>query len=379
MTEVGIVGLPQSGKSTLMAALTGSSIPLGGAPGEAHHGVITVPDERLGKLTEIFHPKKTIHASLQLTDLVGAHGPLKKGELFTPAQVAHLRDMDLLILVVRLFSNDAIPHPLSRIDPAGDLSIFLGECLLADLAVAEKRIERIEADLRKGGAGTKKEDLEVEKEGLLQIREALEKERPEACVDLSKQQKKMYRGFGFLTGKQILAIANSGDLGSDLERDLVEKLKSEVASWNEKCPSWNLPEPVPVNAKLELELREMLGVENLEGEEAAEYYREVGLEGPSYEQIIRQSYESLGLISFLTVGSDEVRAWTVVRDCPAPAAAGAVHSDIEKGFIRAETVAYEDFMKAGSMAECRKHGTLRLEGKEYAVQDGDIIDFRFSV
>jgi GTP-binding protein YchF len=379
MTEVGIVGLPQSGKSTLMSALTGSPIPLGGAPGEAHHGVITVPDERLGRLTEIFHPKKTIHATLQLTDLVGAHGPLKKGELFTPAQMAHLRDMDLLILVVRIFSNEAIPHPLSRIDPAEDLSTFLGECLLADLGVAERRIERIETDLRKGGAGSKKEDLEIEKEGLVRIRAALEKELPVASVDLSKQQKKMYRGFCFLTGKQILPIANSGDLTSTVEAELFANLKSVVSSWNEKCPSWNFPEPIPVNAKLELELREMLGVENLEGEEAAEYFQEVGLSGPSYKRIVKQSYASLGLISFLTAGSDEVRAWTVVRDCPAPVAAGAVHSDIEKGFIRAETVAYEDFMKAGSMAECRKHGTLRLEGKEYSVQDGDIIDFRFSV
>ena len=153
MTQVGMVGLPQSGKSTLMAALTGASLQAGGAPGEAHHGVIPVPDERLARLTEIFKPKKTTPATLQLIDLVGTHGPLKKGELFTPAQIGHLRDMDLLVLVIRLFADPTVPHPLNRIDPAEDLSLFLGECLLADLAVAEKRIGRLESDLRKGGGG----------------------------------------------------------------------------------------------------------------------------------------------------------------------------------------------------------------------------------
>jgi hypothetical protein len=379
MTEVGIVGLPQSGKSTLLSALTGAALPVGGAPGEAHHGVIAVPDERLERLTEIFHPKKTTHATLQLTDLVGAHGPLRKGELFTPAQMGHLRDMDLLVLAIRLFSDDAVPHPMNRIDSAGDLSTFLGECLLADLALTEKRIERIDSDLMKGGAGAKKEDLEIEKAGLQKIQTALEQEGPVASIDLSAQQSKMYKGFGFLTGKAILPVANSGDLNHAEEKKQFEALVAEIESWNRKNVGWKLPPPIPVNAKLEMELREMVGPDNLEGEEADQYYREVGLSGPSFERIVKQAYDSLGLISFLTAGEDEVRAWTVPRDCPAPLAAGAIHSDIQRGFIRAETVAYEAFIASGSLAECRKHGTLRQEGKDYAVQDGDIIDFKFSV
>ena len=379
MTEVGIVGLPQSGKSTLMSALTGAAANPGGAPGEAHHGVIPVPDQRLEKLSEIFKPKKTTHATLQLTDLVGAHGPLRKGELFTPAQIAHLRDLDLLVLVLRVFVDQAIPHPLSRIDPGEDLSLFLQECLLADLGVAEKRLERIESDLKKGGAGTKKEDLEHEREGLLRIRDLLEKEEPVSSLQLTKQQQKMFKGFGFLTAKRILPVANTSDLTADPEKESVESLGESVKSWNRKSPAWELPAPIPVNAALETELREMVGEENLGSEEALEYYREVGLDGPSYEAIVKQAYSSLGLVSFLTAGEDEVRAWTVGRDCPAQSAAGAIHSDIERGFIRAETVAYDDFIEAGSQAECRKRGTLRQEGKDYLVQDGDIIEFRFSV
>ncbi|MCG3199651.1 MAG: Ribosome-binding ATPase YchF [bacterium] len=379
MTEVGIVGLPQSGKSSLLAALTGTHMPHSGAPGEVHRGVIPIPDERVERLSEIFKPKKTTHATIQFTDLVGAHGPLKKGELFTPAQIGHLRDMDLLVLVIRLFTSDAVAHPLNRISPGEDLSLFLGECLLADLAVAEKRLERIEGDLRKGGAGKKKDDLEVEKAGLLAIKHAIEEERPVLSVELTPQQRAMYRGFGFLTGKKIILVVNSGDLNSTEETERLAALKQESEGWNRKCAAWGLPEPFAVNARLELELREMVGGENLEGEEALEYFHEVGLESSSRKEMIRHAYASLGLVSFLTAGEDEVRAWTIPRDCPAPAAAGVIHSDLEKGFIRAEVVGYDDFIRAGSLAECRKHGTLRLEGKDYIVKDGDILNIRFSV
>ncbi len=379
MTEVGIVGLPQSGKSTLMAALTGAHIPLAGMPGEAHRGVIPVPDVRVDRLAEIYHPRKTTHATIQFTDLVGAHGPLRKGELFTPAQIGHLRDMDLLILVIRLFSSESVPHPLSRIDPGADLDLFLGECQLADLLVAEKRLERIETDLKKGGVGKKKDELEIEKSGLMAIKTALEAEKPVRSVDLTSQQKQMYKGFGFLTDKHLLPVANTGDLTSDDEKVRLGLLRERLQAWNLKCASWALPEPFAVNARLEFELREMVGVENIDSEEALDYFREVGLEGSSHAQIINLAYANLGLISFLTAGEDEVRAWTIPRHCHAQKAAGVIHSDLEKGFIRAEVVSYEDFIKAGNLAECRKHGTLRLEGKDYVVSDGDILNIRFSV
>ncbi len=379
MTEVGIVGLPQSGKSTLMAALTGAHIPLVGIPGEAHHGVIPVPDPRVDRLAEIHQPKKITHATIQFTDLVGAHGPLRKGELFTPAQIGHLRDMDLLVLVIRLFHSESVPHPLSRIDPGADLDLFLGECLLADLLVTEKRLERIESDLKKGGVGKKKDELEVERAGLWAVKEALESERPVRGVELTPQQRQMYKGFGFLTDKHLLPVANTEDLTSPVEKERLEVLKARIQARNTKCPSWSLPEPLAVNARLEFELREMVGVENLDNEEALDYFKEVGLGGSSHAQIINLAYSNLGLISFLTAGEDEVRAWTIPRHCPVQRAAGVIHSDLEKGFIRAEVVTYEDFIRAGNLVECRKQGTLRLEGKDYIVADGDILNIRFSV
>jgi hypothetical protein len=257
--------------------------------------------------------------------------------------------------------------------------MFLGECQLADLMVAEKRIERIESDLKKGGVGKKKEELEAERAGLLEVKAALEAEKPVRSVDLTPQQRQMYKGFGFLTGKHLLPVANSGDLTSSLEADRLGLLRERLQLWNAKCPSWGLPEPLAVNARLEFELREMVGVENLDKEEALGYFAEVGLEGSSQAQIINLAYSNLGLISFLTAGEDEVRAWTIPRHCPAPQAAGVIHSDLEKGFIRAEVVTYADFIAAGTLAECRKHGTLRLEGKDYVVSDGDILNIRFSV
>jgi ribosome-binding ATPase len=379
MTEVGIVGLPQSGKSTLMAALTGAQIPITGMPGEAHRGVIPVPDDRVDRLAKIHQPKKITHATIQFTDLVGAHGPLRKGELFTPAQIGHLRDMDLLVMVIRLFSSESVPHPLSRIDPGADLDLFLGECQLADLLVAEKRIERIESDLKKGGVGKKKDELEVERAGLLAVKSALESEKPVRSVELTPQQKQMYKGFGFLTDKHLLPVANTGDLTSSAEKDSLDLLRNRLQAWNTECSTWALPDPLAVNARLEFELREMVGVENLDNEEALGYFREVGLEGSSHAQIINLAYANLGLVSFLTAGDDEVRAWTIPRHCSAQKAAGVIHSDLEKGFIRAEVVAYDDFIRGGNLAECRKHGTLRLEGKDYVVSDGDILNIRFSV
>jgi len=375
MTEVGIVGLPQAGKSTLMSAVTGAQA----AGGDVLRGVIPVPDERVDRLAEIFQPKKTTYATLQITDLAPAHGPLKKGEMFTPAQLGHLRDMDLLIVLVRVFGSEAVPHPLNRIAPPEDFSLFLSECLLADLAIVEKRVERLDTDISKGGAGKKVSDLELEKDGLVRIQAALAEEKPARSVEVSDQQEIMYRGFGFLSGKQIIPVANTSDLGNDAEKKGFESLKGEVEKTNTAFPAWNLPDPFPVNAALELELREMLGPENLGGEEASEYFQEVGLGGPCYDAIITQAYKSLGLISFLTTGEDEVRAWTIPQGYLAPNAAGAIHSDLERGFIRADTVAYDDFIKAGNMADCRKAGTLRTEGKEYVVADGDIIEVKFSV
>lgn len=362
-----------------MSALTGAQLLMTGAPGEAHRGVIPVPDPRIDRLAEIYSPKKTTYATVQLTDLVGAHGPLKKGQLFTPAQVGHLRDMDLLVLVVRLFQSDAVSHPMNRISPGDDFSTFIEECMLADLGVAEKRIERLEQDLRKGGAGKKKDEIEHERAGLVAIHHALETEAPVASVELTPSQKVSYKGFGFLTGKRIIPIANSGDLNDPREKAGLESLRAAVAAWNAKSDSWAIPGPLPVNSRLELELRELVGGENLDGEEALEYFREVGLEGSSRRQIIQQAYTSLGLVSFLTAGEDEVRAWPIPHTFTAPEAAGTIHSDLQKGFIRAETVSYDDFIYAGDLAECRKRGTLRLEGKEYIVQDGDIVNIRFSV
>jgi ribosome-binding ATPase len=213
----------------------------------------------------------------------------------------------------------------------------------------------------------------------LAVKSALESEKPVRSVELTPQQKQMYKGFGFLTDKHLLPVANTGDLTSSMEKESLDLLRNRLQAWNTKCSTWALPEPLAVNARLEFELREMVGVENLDNEEALGYFREVGLEGSSHAQIINLAYANLGLVSFLTAGDDEVRAWTIPRHCSAQKAAGVIHSDLEKGFIRAEVVSFDDFIRGGNLAECRKHGTLRLEGKDYIVSDGDILNIRFSV
>jgi hypothetical protein len=335
--KLGIIGLPLSGRSTAFEALTrqGGEI---AARGEDRLAVVRVPDERVDRLSRMFAPQKTIYAQVEYF-LPGPGSQKKEASPWLP-----VKDCDALIQVVRNFGP--IRHPLT------DFNTVNQELILSDLVQVDKRLERVEQDHRRG----KKMNAE-EQALLLECRQRLENEiplrhRPELAAA------KPLRGFALLTAKPMLVVFNNEE--SDLQMPEIGALAA-----GETC--------LTLRAKIEQELARM------SPEEAAEFLKEYRIEDSAMDRVIRLSYEAVGLMSFFTVGSDEVRAWTIRRGTPAVEAAGAVHSDMQKGFIRAEVVAYEDLMAAGSTAEARRRGTFRLEGKTYEVRDGDIINFRFNV
>lgn len=358
--RIGIVGLGASGKTSCFNALTGSHATTGGfgAGGlETHMGVLAVPDERLWALSSLCKPKKTTPATIEFTDVpgLGGHGGFGRKAL------ADLRDADALLLVLRLFHSDTVPHPEGSLDAVRDLSLICTELALADLEIVDKRLERIDNQIKKE-TKEKQELLQREKLLLGEIKARLEHDE---AVELDAADRKLLGGYGFFCLKPQVWLANVGDLSDAEEARGWERLRAEGA--RRGCPT------VVMNAALECDLAEF------PPEERQEYYSAVGLEGPAAGELIRRSYAALGLISFFTVGEDECRAWTIARGTLAPAAAGCVHSDLERGFIRADVVAYPDFMAAGSFHKAKEKGTLRTEGKHYQVQDGDVIIVHFSV
>lgn len=341
--KLGIIGLPRSGKATVFEALTGT--PAAGAHrSEDRIGTVRVPDDRVDRLSAMYQPKKTTYAQVEYF-LPGSRGgkPEKDASPWTAA-----RDCDALIHVVRNFGGYGFEPP----QPQDDFTALDEELILADLAVVEKRIERIGQERQRGRT------VSEEEFGLLQRCKALLEAETPLRRDPELAGAAPLRGFAFLSAKPMLVLFNNEDEDDDLPR--VEGLVQR-----EDC--------VVVRAKLEQELGQMAE------DEVAAFLEEFGVTASAMDRVIRRSYRLQGLISFFTVGDDEVKAWTIRRETEALEAAGVIHSDIQKGFIRAEVVAYDDLMAAGSHAEARKRGTVRLEGKTYAMADGDIVNFRFNV
>ena len=358
--KAGIIGLPSTGKSTLFSLLTGAPAPLPGGRPEPRVGIARVPDPRVDALAEMYRPRKKTPATVEYVDMPG----VAKGEGAALVDLPALRGVDALVHVVRAFPSDVVPHPEGSIDPLRDARMLELELILADLGTVERRLERLDANIKKANRA---EDVS-ERALFLKLKEALESERPLRDLALEDDERRRVRGYALLSEKPLLLVVN---MGEDQVRQAGEALESTgLVAFAAEGPARAV---CAVSAPIEAEMAQ------LSPEDAAAFREDLGLRVPGLERVIRTSYELLGLVSFLTAGEDECRAWTIRRGTRAQAAAGEVHSDIERGFIRAEVVAFDDLMRAGSLAACREAGTLRLEGKDYVVRDGDVINFRFNV
>jgi GTP-binding protein YchF len=365
--QIAIVGLARSGKTTVFNSLTKGHAETGGFGGlTVNTGVVKVPDDRLTRLTELFKRKKEVPADVTYVDLP-APATTAEGEpqADIPADLlARLRNADALLHVVRAFESDAVPHPLLSVDPMRDVEQLELEFTLADLGVVEKRLEKLEQSGRHGTAA-EREANEREQAVLERIQPALTEGRPIRDVDLADDEALRIRGFRFLTEKPVLILLNVGE--DDLSR--ADEMAAELASSIEHAQT----EVAQLSARIEMEIGE------LDEAEAQVFRDDLGLEGSSLERVIRASYHLLGLISFFTIGEDETRAWTLARGATAVDAAGTVHTDFARGFIRAEVVGWEELLELGSTAEAKRQGKLRSEGKSYQVQDGDVIEVLFNV
>ena len=357
--KTGIIGLPQVGKTSLFKILTKARLDDRGHSRQEHIGVARVPDERLDKLSALYSPKKTTYASVEYVDVAAIGQEALKETAF----LASLRQVDALIHVLRAFEDDSIPH-VGPIDPLRDIRNVEFDLMISDLTQVEKRLERLEKDLKKGRTS----ELEREQTLLIRSKAALEKEQPLRELEMTPEEKKLIKGFMFLSQKPILYALNIGEsttLGTDLEA-AVSRFKLDEVAHRPNAGA------TAICGKVEAELAEM------DDEEAAEFLGSYGLHESGLVRLIRKSYELLGLISFFTAGEDECRAWTIPAGSKAPQGAGAIHSDLEHHFIRAETIRWDNLLAAGSEAAARAKGTLRLEGKEYVVQDGDVMHIRHS-
>jgi GTP-binding protein YchF len=361
MLRAALIGLPSSGKTTLFQLMTSAKeAPRG--KGDVNIGISRVPDARLDVLTSMYNPRKRVPATVEFTDIIG---PAKSGAQAL-VDVAGYKNADALVHVVRAFRDEAVPHASGSIDAGRDAHAMEDELILADLGVAERRLERLEKDLKKG----RSTELEKERDLIRRCQAALESGKPLRALELAGDDLKRLRGFQFLSAKPLLLVINLDEsdlaaVGADTHR-AAEKvgLTAFLAHAATKA--------VALCAKIELEIAQ------LQGDDAKAFLSDLGLSESGLDRVIRTSYELLGYMSFFTVGDDECRAWSIARGTPAQLAAGEIHSDIQRGFIRAEVVAYDALVARGSMAACRDHGEVRLEGKEYIVQDGDIINFRFA-
>jgi hypothetical protein len=359
MLRAGLIGFPGTGKTALFQLLTSArEAPRLGAKTDANVGVSRVPDDRLDRLTALFNPRKRVPATVEFADIAG--GAAGRAGAQALLDVAAFRNADALLHVVRMFRDPSVAHPAGSVDAARDVRSMEDELILADLGVVERRLERLDRDLKKGTNA----DLRKEREVLVSCRAALEEGRPLRTLTLAADDQKRLRGFQFLSAKPLLLVLNldEADLPRADEAVALAGLTSFVTGASTRA--------VPICAKIELEIAQ------LDEADASAFMQDLGLRESGLDRVIRASYDLLGYISFFTVGDDECRAWSIPRDTPAVLAAGEIHSDISRGFIRAEVVRYEALLERGSLAACRDRGELRLEGKEYIVLDGDVINFR---
>lgn len=354
--RLGIIGLPQSGKTTIFNALTRGNQPtsMGGGRFEVHTSVVDVPDPRVDRLSAMFRPKKTTYTKVIFADIAGLDGAA--GQSGISGQLLNqLTQMDGFILVVRAFADDNIPHPAGSVNAQRDLETMGEEFLLNDLIAVERKLERLEEEKKKG-AGRDKGLVQREKELFDKLHAQLSENQPLRHLTLNAEEEKILAGFGFLSLKPILVVPNLAEDQADVRID----------------PGPGV-ETLPLRGKLEMDIAQ------LPPDEAEMFMAEYGLEESSLARMIHMAYQTLGVQSFFTVGEDEVRAWTVHIGATAPEAAGEIHSDLQKGFIRAEVVSYDDLITLGGMAEARSKGKLHVEGKEYIVKDGDIVHIRFNL
>jgi ribosome-binding ATPase len=363
MLRAALIGFASSGKTTLFQLMTSAREAGRSAhgKGETSVGISKVPDARLDRLTAMYNPKKRVPATIEFTDLATPGGT---GGAQALVDVAAYKNADALVHVVRAFQDPSVPHPSGSVDPGRDAQAMEDELILADLGVAERRLERLEKDLKRA----KSAELERERDVITLCKATLEDGRPLRALDLKGEDLKRLRGFQFLSAKPLLIVINLDE--SRLAQGGIDGAADAagVTTFLSRART----AAVAVCAKIELEIGQ------LDAADAAAFLADLGLSESGLDRVIRASYDLLGYISFFTVGEDECRAWSIPRNTTAPLAAGEIHSDIARGFIRAEVVGYDPLVTRGTMAACRDHGEVRLEGKEYIVQDGDIINFRFA-
>ncbi len=359
--RIAIIGLPNSGKTTVFNALTcGTAETTVYASGqiEPNQAVVKVPDERLHVLADMFHPRKVTHADVQYVDVAGMTGDQRKGGGLPPSLLNYISTADALLHVVRAFDDASVPHPEETVDMARDVVNLDLELAFSDLAIIEKRLSRLHAEINKMSAREREVRI-VERDLLLRFQAALEADTPIRDLDVSEEEERMVRGYQFLTAKPVLVVVNIGE--------------EHLANPPTLAYAHRQSAVVALCGKIEAELSQ------LDEDDARVFMDDLGITESARSRVIQRSYDLLGLISFLTAGPDEVRAWTIRRATPAVEAAGTIHSDIQRGFIRAEVIAYTDLVAAGGMTEAKKVGTVRMEGKQYIVQDGDVCHFLFNV